>query len=82
MPIQETLAERVGIRWRGWLCSDRAVQLCRCLTIARAFCQHFTPEPFGLGMIASLGGNGGQIAPGKMPVNPLTDAAKLVLCHS
>jgi hypothetical protein len=41
------------------------------LTIARAFGQHRLPEVSHLGLIATLGRQGGQVPPGGMPVDPL-----------
>jgi hypothetical protein len=70
--------ERVGIRGRGWLRPDHAIQLCHCLPIPRAFRQHLPPEPLGLGMIAALRGKGRQIAPGQVAIDSLIHAAKLV----
>ena len=56
----------------------RAAQFRQRLTVPRAFRQHFTPKPLGLGMIAALRGKGRQIAPGQVAIDTLIHAAKLV----
>ena len=48
------------------------------LAIAGALGQDVVPQPFGLGMVAALGGQDRQVAPGPMTVDSLVDAAKLV----
>jgi hypothetical protein len=71
-------------RWYEWIVLLQGYrgfpffQLSQCLAVAGAFGQHFTPEFLGLGMIAALGGDRCQIAPGQMSVNALIDAAKLI----
>jgi hypothetical protein len=47
-------------------------------TIVGAFCQERAPASLGLGKIAALGGEHGEVAPGEVSVDPLIDAAKLV----
>ena len=54
------------------------LQLRQRLAIARALGQHVLPQSLRLGMIASLDGQGGQVAPGHVAVDPLIEAAKLV----
>jgi hypothetical protein len=48
------------------------------LAIARALGQHVGPQSPGLGMIAALRGQGRQVAPGQVAIDPLVETAKLV----
>ena len=48
------------------------------LAIARAFGEHRFPQPPHFGMIAALGSQHRQVAPGEMAVDPLVDTAKLI----
>ena len=62
----------------AWSDRPHAFELRQGLAIAGAFGENVVPEPLRLHEIPALGGQGRQVAPGEMAVDPLVDAAELV----